>query len=147
MEEWDRMARVMYATVVEAKPGAREYLARLKATGARLAVATSLPPQLREPAMAHVGILEDFDTVVSVDDAGDVGKDRPDVYLLAASRLGVAPEDCTVFEDLLAGMQSAKSVGMRVWAMHDDSSAADWPAICELADGVLFDFTDAPMVL
>ena len=147
MEEWDRMARVMYATVVEAKPGAREYLTRLKATGARLAVATSLPPQLREPAMAHVGILEDFDTVVSVDDAGDVGKDRPDVYLLAASRLGVAPEDCTVFEDLLVGMQSAKSVGMRVWAMHDDSSAADWPAICELADGVLFDFTDAPMVL
>ena len=147
MEEWDRMARVMYATAVEAKPGARDYLARLRATGARLAVATSLPPQLREPAMAHVGILEDFDAVVSVDDANDVGKDRPDVYLLAASRLGVAPEDCTVFEDLLAGMRSAKSVGMRVWAMHDDSSAADWPAICELADGVLFDFADAPMSL
>ena len=72
------------------------------------------------------------------DDAGDVGKDQPDVYLLAASRLGVEPGECTVFEDLLIGMRSAKSVGMKVWAMHDDSSDADWPEICELADGSFF---------
>ena len=85
--------------------------------------------------------------IVSVDDAGDVGKDQPDVYLLAASRLGVEPGECTVFEDLLIGMRSAKSVGMKVWAMHDDSSDADWPAICGLADGVMFDFHDAPAVL
>ena len=44
MEEWDHMARVMYSTVVEAKPHAREYLAMLKASGAKLSVATSLPP-------------------------------------------------------------------------------------------------------
>ena len=137
MDEWDHMARVMYATVVEAKPYAREYLAQLKESGAKLAVATSLPPMLREPAMKHVGIFGYFDEVVSVDDAGDVGKDQPDVYLLAASRL----------EDLLIGMRSAKSVGMKVWAMHDDSSDADWPAICGLADGVMFDFHDAPAVL
>ena len=89
MEEWDHMARVMYATVVEAKPYAREYLESLKASGAKLAVATSLPPMLREPAMKHVGIFDYFDDVVSVDDAGDVGKTEPDVYLLAASRLGL----------------------------------------------------------
>lgn len=103
MDEWDHMTRVMYATVVEAKPYAREYLAQLKESGAKLAVATSLPPMLREPAMKHVGIFDYFDEVVSVDDAGDVGKDQPDVYLLAASRLGVEPEECTVFEDLLIG--------------------------------------------
>lgn len=144
MQEWDEMARVAYSTVVEAKPYAIEYLARLRESGARLAVATSLPPMLREPAMAHVGIDRFFDEVVSVDDAGDVGKDRPDIYLLAARRLGVEPQECTVFEDLLAGMRSAKSVGMHVWAMHDDSSDRDWPEICRIADGVLFDFSDAP---
>lgn len=148
MDEWDEMARVMYATVVEAKPGAVDYLRRLKATGARLAVATSLPPALRGAAMAHVGIDGFFDEVVSVDDVGDVGKDHPDVYLLAASRLGVEPSDCTVFEDLLVAIRSARSVGMRVWAMQDDSSAGDWPAICEEADGILFDgFDCAPMAL
>ena len=147
MAEWDGMGRHMYEHVVEAKPGALDYLADLKTSGARLAVATSLPPALREPAMRHVGIAHLFDATVSVDDVGDVGKDRPDVYLLAAERLGVAPHDCTVFEDLLVGMRSARSAGMRVWAMHDDSSAADWPAICNLADGVLFDFTAAPRIL
>ena len=96
MDEWDHMARVMYATVVEAKPYAREYLAQLKESGAKLAVATSLPPMLREPAMKHVGIFDYFDEVVSVDDAGGVRKDQPDVYLLAASsRVG---RGCTVFE-------------------------------------------------
>ena len=53
MDEWDHMARVMYSTVVEAKPYAREYLAQLKGSGAKLAVATSLPPMMREPAMKH----------------------------------------------------------------------------------------------
>ena len=147
MAEWDDMARDAYATAVEAKPHAREYLAHLRDTGAKLAVATSLPPSLREPAMRHVGILDLFDAVVSVDDANDVGKDRPDVYLLAASRLGVEPRDCTVFEDILVGIRSARSAGMTVWAMHDDSSDRDWDLICEEADGVLFDFRDAPRVL
>ena len=140
-------ARVAYSTVVEAKPHAVEYLSYLKRSGAKLAVATSLPPALREPAMKHVGIFDYFDQIVSVDDANDVGKDRPDVFLLAAGRLGVVPEQCTVFEDLLVAMRSAKSVGMRVWAIHDDSSDGDWPDICGLADGVLFDFSEAPRSL
>ena len=147
MAEWDEMARVAYSTVVEAKPHAIEYLRGLKASGAKLAVATSLPPTLREPAMAHVGIDGFFDEVVSVDDVGDVSKENPDVYLLAAERLGVATTDCTVFEDLLAGIKAAKSVGMTVWAMNDDSSAGDWAEICDVADGVLFDFADAPVAL
>lgn len=147
MQEWDDMASVAYSTTVEAKPGALDYLRDLKASGVKLGVATSLPPHLREPALRHVGMFELFNDIVSVDDANDVGKDQPDVYLLAAKRLGAAPADCTVFEDLLVGMKSAKSVGMKVWAMHDDSSASDWPEICHLADGVLFDFHDAPRVL
>lgn len=87
MQEWDDMARVAYSTVVEAKPHAVEYLSYLKRSGAKLAVATSLPPALREPAMKHVGIFDYFDQIVSVDDANNVGKDRPDVFLLAAGRL------------------------------------------------------------
>lgn len=119
MQEWDDMASVAYSTTVEAKPGALDYLRDLKDSGVKLGVATSLPPRLREPALRHVGMFDLFNDIVSVDDANDVGKDQPDVYLLAAKRLGAAPADCTVFEDLLVGMKSAKSVGMKVWAMHD----------------------------
>lgn len=146
MQEWDDMARVAYSTVVEAKPHAVEYLSYLRRSGAKLAVATSLPPALREPAMKHVGIFDYFDQIVSVDDANDVGKDRPDVFLCRLPS-GRGAEQCTVFEDLLVAMRSAKSVGMRVWAIHDDSSDGDWPDICGLADGVLFDFSEAPRSL
>lgn len=50
MQEWDDMARVAYSTTVEAKPGALDYLRDLKSAGVKMGVATSLPPQLREPA-------------------------------------------------------------------------------------------------
>lgn len=52
-----------------------------------------------------------------------------------------------MFEDLLISMKSAKSVGIKVWAMHDDSSVSDWSEICHLVDGALLDFHDAPRVL
>ena len=84
MQEWDDMASVAYSTTVEAKPGALDYLRDLKASGVKLGVATSLPPRLREPALRHVGMFDLFNDIVSVDDANDVGKDQPDVYLLAA---------------------------------------------------------------
>ena len=126
MEEWDHMARVMYATVVEAKPYAREYLESLKASGAKLAVATSLPPMLREPAMKHVGIFDYFDDVVSVDDAGDVGKTEPDVYLLAASRLGIKPSDwpCTTIPPTPTGLRSA------IWPTASCSTSTTRPSYC-----------------
>lgn len=91
MQEWDDMASVAYSTTVEAKPGALDYLRDLKDSGVKLGVATSLPPRLREPALRHVGMFDLFNDIVSVDDANDVGKDQPDVYLLAAKRLGAAP--------------------------------------------------------
>ncbi|KFJ05989.1 HAD family phosphatase [Bifidobacterium tsurumiense] len=147
MDEWNALAREAYATIVEVKPHAVEYLASLKASGAKLAVATTLPPQLRDPAMDHVGIAQFFDEICSTDDVQFVGKDQPDVYLHAASLLNIEPHHCTVFEDILPGLQAAQSVGMKAWAMHDDSSDALWPQICEVADGVLFDFSNAPLVL
>ena len=147
MAEWDEMAHVAYATQVQAKPGALEYLGWLASSGARLAIATTLTASLRVPALRHLGLDGFFETVVTPADAGGVGKERPDVYLLAASRLGVAPSDCTVFEDLLAAVRSARGAGMHAWAMLDDSSRADWPAIEALADGTLTDFTAAPRTL
>lgn len=143
MAEWDEMARDAYATTVQPKAGAVEYLHELQAAGVKLGVATTLLPRLRETAFEHLGLTEMFDTVVTVNDVG-AGKDKPDIYLLVAERLGVTPSDCTVFEDLLVGIRSAKSVGMQAWAMYDDSSAADWPEIKRIADGTLHDFHNAP---
>jgi HAD superfamily hydrolase (TIGR01509 family) len=58
-----------------------------------------------------LGILEKFDTLVC---AGDYTKSKPDPepFLIAAERLGVAPEDCLVFEDTEMGIQAATDAGM-----------------------------------
>lgn len=144
---WDSMVLEAYGHTVEAKPHAVEYLEYLKSSGARLAVATSLSPRTREVGMGHVGIRRFFDVVVSVEDTDARSKHGPEVYLTAASRLGVAAKSCTVFEDLLVAVRAAKSAGMQVWAMEDEYSLTDRPAIRETADGLISDFSDAPRKL
>lgn len=144
VDEWNEDALLLYATAVQPKPHALDYLHALRASGAALAVATSLPPRLRQAALKHAGMTCCFDQVCSVDDAKSIGKEEPEIYLLASRMLGVAPDRCTVFEDLLVAVKSAKRAGMKVWAMYDQSSAKDWDTIRSKADGAITDFTQAP---
>ncbi|WEV53732.1 HAD family phosphatase [Bifidobacterium sp. ESL0704] len=144
---WDEMVLEAYGTTVQAKPHAIEYLDYLRGSGAKLAVATSLSPKVREVAMRHVGIDTYFETVVSVEDTQAASKNSPEVYLLAASHLGIPARHCTVFEDLLTAVCTAKDAGMNVWAMEDSYSANDRADITKIADGVINDFDDAPRQL
>ncbi|MBI0142578.1 HAD family phosphatase [Bifidobacterium sp. W8106] len=147
IEEWNQDALLLYATAVQPKPHALDYLRALRASGAALAVATSLPPRLRQAALKHAGMIDCFDQVCSVDDAESIGKEEPEIYLLASRMLGVAPDHCTVFEDLLVAVDSAKRAGMKVWAMYDQSSAKDWDSIRSESDGAITDFAQAPAIL
>ena len=148
MEEWDHMARVMYATVVEAKPYAREYLESLKASGAKLAVATSLPPMLREPAMKHVGIFDYFDERGQRRRCWRRRQKLSRTYICWPRRVSASNQgDCTVFEDLLV-RHALGQVGRHACVGHARRFLRrDWPEICDLADGVMFDFHDAPVIL
>jgi HAD superfamily hydrolase (TIGR01509 family) len=62
-------------------------------------------------SLETLGILDKFDTLVC---AGDYERSKPDPqpFLIAAERLGVAPEDCLVFEDTEMGIQAATAAGM-----------------------------------
>jgi HAD superfamily hydrolase (TIGR01509 family) len=62
-------------------------------------------------SLVSVQLLDRFDTLVC---AGEYQKGKPDpeAFLLAASRLGVAPETCLVFEDTDMGIQAATAAGM-----------------------------------
>lgn len=59
------------------------------------------------------GLNELFEVIVTPDMVAR-GKPAPDMFLLAAERLGVSPEDCIVFEDGLPGIEAARAAGMRV---------------------------------
>jgi HAD superfamily hydrolase (TIGR01509 family) len=62
-------------------------------------------------SLSALGLLDKFDTIVSAEDYTN-SKPAGDAFLVAAERLGVAPEDCLVFEDTELGIQAAKAAGM-----------------------------------
>jgi HAD superfamily hydrolase (TIGR01509 family) len=62
-------------------------------------------------ALTRLNLLDKFETMVCAEDYKN-GKPAPDCFLLAAQRLGIAPEDCLVFEDTAMGIQAATAAGM-----------------------------------
>ena len=146
IQEWNEMAAYAYGNTVKMKPHAKDYIVALHENGAKLAIATSLPARLYEPALRNLGIFGLFHVICSTDEV-DFGKTRPDIFLHAAKKLGVPPLDCIVFEDILAAIKSAKSIGMTVYGVYDKSSEADWEQIMEIADGIIIDFRNAPPCL
>jgi beta-phosphoglucomutase len=93
-------------------PGTADWLARLRATGWRQAVASSAPWLNVEAMLRALGILHDFDALVAGEDVHE-GKPAPEVFLLAAQKVGVPPALCIVVEDSPAGIEAARRAGMR----------------------------------
>lgn len=93
--------------------GARELLADLRASGARLAVGSSGPVENVELVLDALRTTVSFDAVVTGADVSR-GKPDPQVFLLAAERLRVSVERCVVIEDAPAGVAAARAAGMRV---------------------------------
>lgn len=76
-----------------------------------MAVVTGGIRRVVNNALAVIGMVDFFDTVVTADDVQN-GKPAPDPFLEAARRLGVEPEFCQVFEDSEAGLEGARRAGM-----------------------------------
>jgi len=143
MREWNDMAAYAYGHTVKMKPHAKEYLITLRERGAKLAVATSLSAELCAPVLRNNGIDNFFDAICRTDEAGH-GKSHPDVFLLTARKIGVPPQDCLVFEDILAAVKSAKSANFSICAVYDKASESDWEQIKAEADYAIVDFNEAP---
>jgi HAD superfamily hydrolase (TIGR01509 family) len=98
-----------------------------------LAVASSSNRELIELALALAGLSDAFRAVVSSEEV-ERGKPAPDVYLEAASRLGIAPQHCAAVEDSSNGIRSAHAAGMRVVAVpnREYPPAADALALADI---------------
>ena len=96
-------------------PGAVEAVERLAARWP-LGLASSSNRELIDAALEVAGLSRYFRVTVSSEEV-ERGKPAPDVYLEAASRLGVTPERCAAIEDSQNGIRSAKAAGMRVIAI------------------------------
>ena len=122
-ETWNILAMDAYQNQVKLKPGIRSFLTYLKSQNIRTAVASSNSWDLIEAVLKSHRIDRYFDCIVTSCEV-QRGKPAPDVYLEAAGRLGVKPENCLVFEDIVAGIQSGKAAGMTTCAVEDAYSLA-----------------------
>lgn len=104
--------RLIQTRGIEPLPGVRRWLGQLKADGWRQAIASSAPPLNIEAILAALDIASYFEAVASAEDV-ERGKPDPQIFLAAASKVGVAPERCIVVEDAPAGIEGARRAGMR----------------------------------
>lgn len=139
--KWNKMAYDKYTSEVKLKKGAKEFLARLKADGILVGIASSNSMTLIEGALKAEGVFEYFDAITTACEAG-AGKPAPDIYLLAAKKLDVEPEKCLVFEDIPMGIMAGNAAGMTTVAVEDDYSKGMRDEKIKLASYYIEDYTN-----
>jgi len=111
--------RLVRAGGLGALPGAEDWVRRLRGEGWAQAVASSAPRLNIEVVLEVMGLADQFEATVSAEDV-QTGKPDPQVFLLAASRVGVPPARAIVVEDAAAGIEAARRAGMRSIAVARD---------------------------
>jgi HAD superfamily hydrolase (TIGR01509 family) len=129
-ESWAlaRRKRDLYVTFARAGmvsvAGVREFVAALSRLGIPRAVGTSASRFDVDRMLVGVGLRRHFDVIVTADDV-TLGKPDPEVYELAAARLGIPAEACIVFEDSEVGVLAARRAGMRAIGVTTAHSEAE----------------------
>lgn len=95
---------------LEEKPGVRNILPFLRKRNFKIAIASGSGLEIVQHHLRFAGIENYFDVIVSSTEVSN-GKPAPDVFLLAARRLGLVPQECYVFEDSLNGVRAGMAAG------------------------------------
>ena len=118
MDEWNQMAYDKYEHEVPLKEGVREFLDLCKSKNIKMGIATSNSRELFS-TLSRVHGLDAYISCVKTGSEVIHGKPAPDIYLMVAEQLDVKPENCLVFEDIVAGIMAGKNAGMSVCAVQD----------------------------
>ena len=138
----------IYGEIVKGKleplNGVVDFIDRCRESGLKLAVATSADEVKMKINLRETGLGEErFDATVNGLEI-EHKKPAPDIFLMAAEKLGVEPESCLVVEDAVSGVQAGKAAGAHVLGITttftpEQLGAADWhaPDLAHAPAGVL----------
>lgn len=118
-----RVAQII-ETSIPKKPGMEEILCYLRDQGVKLAVASSSSHAQIEKNLRLTGVLDYFDAVIGGDEVEN-SKPAPDIFLLAAQRIGCTPENCYVFEDGTNGILAGAAAGCATVMIPDLTPPTD----------------------
>lgn len=124
--------KIMALTPNDILPGVPELLALLRSKGKKLAVGSS--SKNTRTIMERIGLWGAFDAVA---DGNDIAKSKPDpeVFLVAAAKLGLPADRCVVVEDAYAGIAAGKAAGMKTVGVGTAQNCPDADFGCvSLAD-------------
>ena len=113
----ERVSRRLLSRVPE-KPGCREILSFFRERGYAIAMGSSSPMKQIFANLAVTGLSSCFDALASGEEVTH-GKPAPDIFLLAARKMGVSPPQCYVFEDSPNGIRAACAAGMKAIMVPD----------------------------
>lgn len=103
--------------------------------GVPLAVGSSAPPPNVQLTLDQFNLNGRFQTLVTGHDVTR-GKPDPEVFLIAAERLGVIPSRCVVIEDAMAGIQAARAAGMTAIAVTTSHERSAFPHAHRVVDSL-----------
>ncbi len=138
------MGRYMYeqyANNIPAKDTVRETLLALRERGDSLNVLTASPHLTLDPCLKRLGLYDLFDNVWSCNDF-ELTKADPAIYVEAAKRLGKDVSEVTFLDDNIGACRTAKTAGMRVIGVYDDSSAEYTKEMSSEFDGYIVKFEE-----
>lgn len=136
-----RYAADEYKNNILAKDNVISVVKRLKEKGASLNVLTASPHLMLDPCLKRIGIYDLFDNVWSCDDFSTT-KANPEIYKMAAERIGRPVESILFLDDNYNADKTAKLAGMQVCGVYDASSEEYTDAIKEVSDYYISDFSE-----
>jgi HAD superfamily hydrolase (TIGR01509 family) len=126
LEERRLIYQQLRAQGVPVMPGLMELHAIIAARQIPWAVATSSPRDHAEEILAQLGLADAVGAIAAGNEVQH-GKPAPDIYLLAAQRLGVPPQKCLALEDSGPGSRAAVAAGMLTVAIpNGETNSADF---------------------
>ena len=138
-ENFQKRLLVAYAEVIPLKEGVRQTLFALKQQGARLNVLTASPHIFTDACLKHGGVYELFENVWSSEDFGLL-KSNPQIYLEVAKVLHADVSQCTMVDDNVVVLKTAKSVGMKTVGVYDRFSKES--EVRAAADAYVYSFDE-----
>ena len=130
-----------YEENIPAKANVVEVLKELKRRGCSLNVLTASPHESLDPCLKRLNMYHLFDNVWSCDDFNTTKAD-PEIYKMASERIGIEVKDVIFLDDNLNADKTAKSAGMQVYGVYDQSSKDYVEEMKAITDKYIYDFKE-----
>ncbi|OGV70289.1 MAG: hypothetical protein A2283_00305 [Lentisphaerae bacterium RIFOXYA12_FULL_48_11] len=142
IQEWYEQKELRYREIIEENfpeiDGAGDLIKSLYESGFAIGVASSGPRGNVDCLLKHLTNAHCISATISADEAKHT-KPHPDPFLRCASRLGVQPENCTIIEDSIYGLQAGRTAGMTTIALTGTTTEG---ILAQYADKVVYTLRD-----